>query len=211
MAPIQASKHVIFDVVGTLISYNHFAHALETRLGPQLAAHKISPSLLTMCWVEAAEREYTYLSLSNRYTPFTTLFPALWPRILTYAGVSDPKSFATKEDVEWLVGEWKKLQLREGARECICKLREAGFTVWCFTAGDKARIEGYFREAGVECPVVVSCDEVGVAKPVPRAYEPVLERVRAMEQERMGESVEVRNPWFAAAHMWDVSTARTVG
>ncbi|KAJ4404682.1 hypothetical protein N0V82_010459 [Gnomoniopsis sp. IMI 355080] len=200
---IPASKDVVFDVVGTLVAYDRLFEALEERLGDKLKEAGIKPKLLGMCWIEAAEREYTYLSLSGRYLPFFKMFGALFYRMLLYSGVEKPKEFATDEDVEWLVGEWKKLYLRPGAKECVEKLRNAGFTVWCFTAGDIARVGGYFKLAGVEMPAenLLSCDTQGVAKPVPSAYVPLLEKL----------TKDGKKPWFAAAHMWDVSTARTVG
>lgn len=201
---IPASKDVVFDVVGTLVAYDGLFDALETRLGDKLKAAGIKPCLLGMCWIEAAEREYTYISLSGRYVPFFKMFGALFYRMLLYAGVAEPRAFAADDDVKWLVAEWKKLALRPGARECVDKLRAAGFTVWCFTAGDVARVGGYFRLAGVDMPAenLLSCDTDGVAKPVPSAYKPLLARLTGKDGKR---------PWFAAAHMWDVSTARTVG
>lgn len=200
---IEASKDVVFDVVGTLVAYDRLFEALDERLGDKLQAAGIKSKLLGMCWIEATEREYTYLSLSGRYKPFFELFGALFYRMLLYAGVEQPRAFCTDEDVAWLVAEWKKLTLRPGAKECVAKLRDAGFTVWCFTAGDIARVGGYFKLAGVDMPAenLLSCDTAGVAKPVPSAYEPLLARL----------TKDGKKPWFAAAHMWDVSTARTVG
>ncbi|KAI1341682.1 haloacid dehalogenase-like hydrolase [Xylariaceae sp. FL0016] len=200
---MAASKNVVFDVVGTLVSYDHLFEAIDQRLGAKLKAAGIQSKLLGCCWLETAEREYTYLSLSGRYATFFKVFEALFYRMLMYAGIEKPREFATPADVEYLVGEWKKLGLRPGAAECVAKLREAGFTVWCFTAGDLARVGGYFKLAGVDMPAenLLSCDTYGIAKPVPDAYKPVLEKL----------SVEGKKPWFAAAHMWDVSTARTVG
>ncbi|ROV92240.1 hypothetical protein VPNG_09647 [Cytospora leucostoma] len=200
---IPATKNVVFDVVGTLVSYDRLFEALDERLGDKLNAAGIKPSLLGMCWIETAEREYTYLSLSGRYTPFFKLFGALFYRMLLYAGVENPREFCTDEDVAWLMGEWKKLNLRPGAKECVQKLRDAGFTVWCFTAGDIARVGEYFNLAGVDMPAenLLSCDTAGVAKPVPDAYRPLLGQL----------SKDGKKPWFAAAHMWDVSTAKTVG
>ncbi|ROW02435.1 hypothetical protein VMCG_06018 [Cytospora schulzeri] len=200
---IPATKDVVFDVVGTLVSYDRLFEALDERLGDKLKAAGIKSSLLGMCWIEAAEREYTYLSLSGRYTTFFKMFGALFYRMLLYAGVEKPREFCTDEDVEWLVEEWKKLYLRPGAKQCVQKLRDAGFTVWCFTAGDIARVGGYFKLAGVDMPAenLLSCDTKGVAKPIPDAYKPLLDQL----------SKEGKKPWFAAGHMWDVSTARTVG
>jgi 2-haloacid dehalogenase len=94
------------------------------------------------------------------------------------------------------------LQLRPGCLECFQKLRNAGFTVWCFTTGDIKRVRGYFERAGVDMPLenFVTCDTKGVAKPALAAYRSVLEQF-ASEDEK----------WFAAAHMWDVSAAVKTG
>ncbi|GKT50579.1 2-haloalkanoic acid dehalogenase [Colletotrichum spaethianum] len=196
-------KNVVFDVVGTLVSYEHLFEAIDERLGEKLRARGILPRLLGWCWLEVAEREYTYLSMSGRYVVFYKVFTALFYRCLHYAGIENPRSFASDEDVTYLIDEWKKLQLREGAAECITKLRNAGFTVWCFTAGDIARVGGYFSRGGVDMPAenLLSCDTSGLAKPTPEAYTPILEKL----------SAGGGKPWFAAAHLWDASTAKTVG
>lgn len=199
-----SSRNVVFDVVGSLVSYDHLFEAIETRFGAErLRAANINARLLGQCWIETAEREYTYLSLSGRYATFFRVFGSLFYRMLRYAGVADPRAFASDADVDYLVAEWKKLYLRPGAADCIAKLRAAGFTVWCLTAGDLARVAGYFTLAGVDLPPenLVSCDSTGVAKPDPAAYRPLLEQLKATGA----------TPWFAAAHMWDVSTARTIG
>lgn len=200
---MSAPKNVVFDVVGTLVSYEHLFEAIDARLGERLRARGIQPKLLGCCWLEVAEREYTYLSMSGRYVVFFKVFEALFYRCLHYAGIQEPHAFASQDDVAHLVDEWKKLSLREGAAECVNKLREAGFTVWCFTAGDIARVQGYFSRGGVEMPAdrLLSCDSAGLAKPTPEAYEPILKRL----------SADGSKPWFAAAHLWDASTAKTVG
>ncbi|KAI0473621.1 haloacid dehalogenase-like hydrolase [Xylariaceae sp. FL0804] len=197
------NKNVVFDIVGTLVSYDRLFEAIDGRLGTKLKAAGIQPKLLGCCWLEMAEREYTYLSLSGRYVVFATIFEALFYRALMYAGVADPRAFASADDVAHLVAEWRQLRLRPGAASCVERLRAAGFTVWCFTAADLARVQGYFRAAGVDMPAanVLSCDTAGVAKPQPEAYKPLLEKLGAAGGK----------PWFAAAHMWDVSTARTIG
>ncbi|TDZ34525.1 2-haloalkanoic acid dehalogenase [Colletotrichum spinosum] len=196
-------KNVVFDVVGTLVSYEHLFEAIDARLGERLRARGIQPKLLGCCWLEVAEREYTYLSMSGRYVVFFKVFESLFYRCLHYAGVEDPRAFASGEDVAHLIDEWKKLNLREGAAECVRKLRDAGFTVWCFTAGDLARVGGYFSRGGVDMPVenLLSCDSSGLAKPTPEAYAPILEKLSAAGG----------TPWFAAAHLWDASTTQTVG
>ncbi|KAH7185143.1 haloacid dehalogenase-like hydrolase [Fusarium flagelliforme] len=200
---MSSSKNVVFDVVGTLVSFDHLYEAIEERLGEKLRARGIQPKLLGCCWQEMAEREYTYLSLAGRYNIFFNVFKPLFFRCLHYAGIEKPHEFATGEDVDYLINEWKNLRLREGAAECVAKLRDAGFTVWCFTAGDIARVGGYLAKGGVDMPAenLLSCDTAGVAKPIPEAYAPVFKKL----------SADGSKPWFAAAHLWDSSAAQTVG
>ncbi|KAL2802184.1 FAD dependent oxidoreductase-domain-containing protein [Aspergillus granulosus] len=202
---MATSKNVVFDVVGTLIGYDALFDGIDTRLGDRLRAQGIKPSLLGYTWIEVAEREYTYLSMSGNYKPFATVFRALFHRMLWMAGIQEPRDFASESDLEFIMTKYAGLKLRPGAAECVRKLRDAGFTVWCFTAGDLERVGGYFAREGVHMPKdnLLSCDDRGIGKPDPEAYKPLLERL-------------VRGnggltPWFAAGHMWDVSAARKAG
>lgn len=199
-----AKKNIVFDVVGTLVSYDAMFDALETRLGDRLRAEGIKPRLLGYAWLEAAEREYTYLSISSRYRQFGTVFEALFFRMLWMAGIAEPRAFATHEDLAYIMAEYQKLEMRPGAKECISKLRDAGFTVWAFTAGDLKRVGGYFVRAGVDMPEAnfLSCDTLGFGKPSPESYMPLVKKLREDGDDK---------PWFAAAHMWDVSASRTCG
>lgn len=196
-------KHVVFDVVGTLVSYDRVFDALDHRLGDRLRAEGIKPRLLGHTWMEAAEREYTYLSISGRYVPFADVFQAIFYRMLWMAGIAEPREFASASDLEYIMSEYLHLEMRPGAAECIAKFRDAGFTVWAFTAGDLKRVGGYFSQAGIALPEehLLSCDSSGIGKPDPAAYRPLLEKFRR----------DGSQPWFAAAHMWDVSAARRTG
>ncbi|RYO80316.1 hypothetical protein DL766_005059 [Monosporascus sp. MC13-8B] len=200
MAP---SKNIAFDVVGTLVSYDHLFEAIESVCGSRLKEVGIQPRLLGCCWLEMAEREYTYLSLSGRYVSFFTTLTGLFYRTLWMAGVTEPRRFVVQEDVDLLVDAFKGLEMRPGAAECIAMLRDAGFTVWGFTAGDLERVGGYFARAGIDMPAenLLSCDSTGKSKPEPECYRPVLEKL----------SSSGTQPWFAAAHMWDASAARAQG
>ncbi|KXJ84720.1 haloacid dehalogenase-like hydrolase [Microdochium bolleyi] len=200
---MTGNKTIVFDVVGTLVSFEHLFDAIDARLGDRLKARGIQPKLLCYCWMEMAEREYTYLSLSGRYLVFYKVFEALFYRTLWYAGVEDQRAFASPDDVAYLIGEWKRMELRDGAAECIRKLRDAGFTIYCFTAGDVPRVAGYFQRAGVDMPAdhVLSCDTAGLAKPTLDAYRPILARF----------TTDQGKPWFAAAHLWDASAAKAGG
>ncbi len=201
----MSSKNVVFDVVGTLVGYDHLFAAIDHQLGERLRAEGIKPSLLGYTWIEVAEREYTYLSMSGKYTVFADVFRALFYRMLWMAGISEPREFASEKDLEYIMEQYAGLTMRPGAAECVQKLRDAGFRVWCFTAGDIKRVGGYFARAGIEMPAedLLSCDSAGVGKPDPAAYRPLLDKLVAENGGKV--------PWFAAGHMWDVSAARRAG
>lgn len=202
---MASSKNVVFDVIGTLVSYDQVFDAIDHRLGTRLRAEGVKPELLGHTWFETAEREYTYLSISGKCVPFTDVFRAVFYRVLWMAGIAEPRAFASADDLEYIIHENNALKMRPGAAECIQTLRDAGFTVWGFTAGDLKRVSGYFQQAGIDLPSenLLSCDSTGVGKPDPAAYVPLLDRLKAEN--------EGKKPWFAAAHMWDVSAARRTG
>ncbi|TVY58692.1 hypothetical protein LSUE1_G008735, partial [Lachnellula suecica] len=180
MSSTSPKKHIVFDVVGTLVSYSTFYTALETRLGPKLLAQGIKPSLLAFTWIEAAEREYTYLSISGKYMPFFDVFRALFWRMLFKAGVEKPREFASVEDLDFIMTSYQNLTPRPGAAECFNILRAGGFTMWAYTAGDLKRVGGYFSQANIHSPEenLLSCDTYGIGKPAKESYIPVIEKLR---------------------------------
>lgn len=198
---MSPNKHVVFDIVGTVVTYDAIINALETRLGDRLRAEFIKPSMFGYTWFEIAEREYTYLSINKRYRSFYDVFCSLFYRMLWISGVKEPRSFATDEDLAYVVGEFKNLEVRPGAAECFSLLRDAGFTCWGFTAGDNEQVRGYLINNGIEMPLenFKSCDTLGIGKPAPESYQPLLKQFGSEEA------------WFAAAHMWDVSSAKHTG
>lgn len=204
MSQSTTTKHIIFDVVGSLVSFTHFFSAIAQRLGPSLATHSISAPLLGFAWLESAEREYTFLSLSGQYVPFSTVFEAIFFRVLHFAGVPEPRRVATEQDVKDLLQEYKQCVVRPGAREAVQLLRREGWTVWAFTSGDRERVWGYFEkgEIDIEARNVVTCDELGVGKPERKAYERLKEKIGGEDGAEL---------WYAAAHAWDVSAARRSG
>lgn len=226
---MASSKNVVFDVVGTLVGYEELYAAIEKQLGERLRQHDIKTDMFGYMWVrttdqpspprslrispltaflhfqiEVAEREYTYNSMSGNYVGFEKTFTALFYRMLWKAGIPDPRSFASDDDLQAIVDGYNGLKFRPGAAECIQKLRDAGFAVWCFTMGGLERVGGYFKQAGVELEEgrLLSCDSSGVGKPDPEAYRPLLERLSGEGDGK---------PWFAAAHQWDASAARRTG
>lgn len=195
--------NVVFDVVGTLVGYEKMYEAIDTCLGDKLRAQGIKPSLLGYTWIEVAEREYTYLSMSGLYKSYADVFAAIFWRMLYKAGIEEPRKFATEVDLACIMDGYMRMETRPGAKECVAKLREAGFTVWAFTMGDLKRVGGYFAAGGVDMPAhnLLSCDTSAIGKPDPEAYKPLLEKLKK----------EGGQPWFAAAHMWDVSAAKRTG
>ncbi|KAF5651419.1 2-haloalkanoic acid dehalogenase, partial [Fusarium sp. NRRL 25303] len=83
------NRNVFFDVVGTLVSYEHLYEAIRERLGDKLIPRGIQPTLLGIFWLEMAKHDCC----------------------LHYAGVENPRSFATAD----LANEFKELKLRDGA------------------------------------------------------------------------------------------------
>ncbi|KAI0016897.1 putative 2-haloalkanoic acid dehalogenase [Xylariomycetidae sp. FL0641] len=201
-AAAPAAKHIVFDVVGTCVGYEAFFEGIAAHLGPRLLARGIPPALFGFAWMESAEREFTFLSVSGRYRPYRDVFRALFYRVLWMAGVPEPRAFATDEERDAVAETYKELRLRDGVKEAFRRLRENGFTVWCLTTGDVDRVRGYFLRGGVDMPMenFRSCDTKGVAKPALAAYEPLFNSF-----------AETDEKWFGAAHYWDVSAAKMVG
>lgn len=197
------SKNIVFDVVGTLVGYEKLYEAIDERLGDKLRAQEVKPTLLGYTWIEVAEREYTYLSMSGLYKSYVQVFSAIFWRMLYKSGIDKPREFASDEDLEFILKGFSNMQVRPGAKECVEKLRDAGFTVWAFTMGDLRRVGAYFSTAGIDMPSenLLSCDTSAIGKPDPEAYKPLLKRLKATGAQ----------PWFAAAHMWDVSAAKRTG
>jgi 2-haloacid dehalogenase len=195
-------KHVVFDVVGTCVSFDAFYETIARVIGDKLAANKISAPFFGFSWMTAAELEFTFLSVSERHKPYKEILGALFFRTLHMAGIASPREFATDAERDQCIQGYSELKLRPGTEKCFDILRNGGFTVWCLTTGDIKRVRGYFECAGVDMPLenVISCDTHGLAKPALAAYKPAFDRFAPDDDK-----------WFAAAHMWDVSAATKAG
>ncbi|KAJ4332649.1 hypothetical protein N0V87_008209 [Didymella glomerata] len=198
----QLQKHVVFDIVGTCVSFDAYYERIESVLGAKLRQHTITAQHFGFTWQTAAELEFTFLSIAESYKPYKDVLRGLFYRTLSLCGVADPRALATDEEREQCIEGYGALELRTGCREAFQLLRDSGFTVWCFTTADVQRVRGYFERAGVEMPLqnFVSCDVAGVAKPALSAYRSVWDRLGKDDVK-----------WFAAAHMWDVTAATKVG
>ncbi|KAF1938600.1 HAD-like protein [Clathrospora elynae] len=195
-------KHVVFDVVGTCVSFDAYYERIDSVLGPRLRQNTITPQHFGFTWQTAAELEFTFLSISGSYKAYKDVLRGLFYRTLSLCGIANPRALATDEEREQCIEGYSNLQLRPGCSETFQYLRDCGFTVWCFTTGDVKRVRGYFERAGVDVPLenFISCDVAGVAKPALPAYQAVWRQLGANGLK-----------WFAAAHMWDVAAATKVG
>ena len=208
-------KHVVFDVVGTCVSFDAFYDAIEQTIGEKLRAHGVSSKFFGFTWKETAELEHLMLLMSGRNAPYKDMFKALFYRVLFMAGIEDPRSFATDEERDKCHAGYSQLGLRPGCVEMMQKLKDNGFTIWCLTTGDAQRVGGYFKQAGYDMPEdkLVSCHEflprdsspssaalLAAMKPSMDSYKRMLDRFSPDDEK-----------WFAAAHMWDSSAAVKAG
>ncbi|KAK8846879.1 haloacid dehalogenase, type II [Kwoniella newhampshirensis] len=198
---------VVFDVVGTCFSYDNGAEALQARLGDKLAQYGITSKLLFYSWVCSTERDYSYLSQIKQYKPFYSILSNTFTRVLFQAGVpeSELEGFYAKEDVEYIMSEFKKLKPRPGLAEMMQTLRDGGFEVWCCSDANVDRVKGYFDAANVPMPLdhILSADMVNAGKPEPEVYK--------LAREKAGSDKPGEVSVFAASHAWDCAAAKSAG
>lgn len=194
---------VVFDIIGTCIGYDVMIDAISKRFGERLLEHNCNAELFYNAWGTACERDFSYLSQIGHYQPTKNIMRESFYRTLFHAGIEDPKAFASEEDLDFLFAEWFKLKARPELPALWKMLRDNGFTIWCLTNGDVQRVQGYFRNSGLEMPEenIISCDMIGVGKPAPAVYKYMLNKLPD----------HGADSWFAAAHMWDCCAAKSVG
>ncbi|EME77456.1 uncharacterized protein MYCFIDRAFT_46360 [Pseudocercospora fijiensis CIRAD86] len=201
-------KSISFDILGTCFAFESAIQAIHTRLGPKLAQVNASPKSVFFGWFFAAQRDFTYTSMSGSYTPIAQILKSTFRRA---CAVNDlPLSEIGEGDVEAVMAEMKTLKPRAGLKECFDGLRGAGWDVFGVTNGGKEISLGYFEGAGIflDGGHLVSCDEVGVAKPDGRVYEFAKRVLRSAGHD---EEEEEEERWFVAAHAWDLMGARKAG
>lgn len=137
---MSPQKHVVFDIVGTLVCFDAFYKRIDEVIGSKLRAHGISPQLFGYTWMTHSELEFTFLSMSERHASYKDVMKAMFYRNLWMAGVQEPREFASEEEREKCQEGYSLLGLRDGAKECIELLRKAGFEVWCLTTAGLSRL-----------------------------------------------------------------------
>lgn len=201
-------KSASFDVLGTCFHFAPVIHLIDTILHHSNPTTPIDATTLFHSWFYAAQRDFTYLSLCNRYTPIARVLRGTFRRACSIVGFPEVQTNITDEDLDGIMREIRQLPAYEGLRECFAGLREAGWDVFAVTNGGAETSLKYFELAGVplDGDHLVSCDEIegGVAKPDSRVYE----RMNTVLESRGCEKSE---RWFVAAHAWDLAAARSAG
>ena len=112
-----------------------------------------------------------------------------------------PDQAPTDDDVKAIMTAVTSLQGRPGLKQCFDGLRQAGWDVYGVTNGGKQTSLNYYKLANVELDEehMLSCDDVGVAKPDVKVYENAQSHL-----DSKGLSAAEGDRWFVAAHAWDL-------
>ncbi|KAM0751097.1 HAD-like protein [Meredithblackwellia eburnea MCA 4105] len=194
---------IVFDVLGTLFSFDAVTHSLTQLLGDQHSAHL---EALVDDWFHSSQRDFTYLSMNGAYKPIAQILKAALPRVILTAGFSCPES------LDGVFAQLPKLAPRPSfaaASTLLVNSQTPGFKILAATNGGVDSTKGLLKAAlGDQAGEwsVLSCDELQVAKPDPRVYEACWERVGLGS-----ESGKERRGWFVASHTWDLFAAKKAG
>lgn len=154
------TKSASFDVLGTCFSFDGAIKAITTRLGPKLSTANIDAKTLCFSWFFAAQRDFTYVSMTGSYTPIAQILQHTFKRA---CAVSDlPLEEVSDEDVAAVMEQVKRLEPRPGLKKCYEGLRSAGWDVYAVTNGGKATSLKYYELAGIELDEehLLSCDDL---------------------------------------------------
>ncbi|XP_014554419.1 hypothetical protein COCVIDRAFT_105130 [Bipolaris victoriae FI3] len=195
-----------FDVIGTCFGFSAPIQAIHSRLGPKLKTADVDPKTLFFSWFYAAQRDFTYVSMTESYVPIAQILKSTFRRAC--AVVDLPTDAVTDEDLEEIMKAFRSMGPREGLKKCFDGLREAAWEIYGVTNGGSETSLNYYHSAGIELNAdhLLSCDAIQVAKPDVRVYENANEHISKRLQGR-GE----RERWFVAAHAWDLIAARKAG
>jgi 2-haloacid dehalogenase len=204
-------KSASFDVLGTCFSFDAAITTIQARLGPSLAAASVDAKSLFFSWFYAAQRDFTYASLLDHYTPLARILELSFRRAC--AVVDIPAGAAVRDaDVAAVMAAMRGgLRPRDGLRECWEGLRADGWDVLGVTNGAVEASRKLFEEgAGVVLGEgdLVSCDALRVAKPDARVY---AHAHRCLTERAGGGEEGGGERWFVAAHAWDLAAARKAG
>ncbi|KAI4699132.1 hypothetical protein J4E81_005024 [Alternaria sp. BMP 2799] len=200
------TKSASFDVIGTCFAFSAPITTIQSRLGPKLSTAAVDPKTLFFSWFYAAQRDFTYVSMSGSYVPIAQVLKSTFRRAC--AVVDLPLDAITDEDVDEVMKAFKAMGPRDGLKTCFDGLREAGWDVYGVTNGGSETSLAYYHNAGIELDEqhLLSCDAIKIAKPDVRVYE---NADRHLTERGLAKGDGER--WFVAAHAWDLIAARKAG
>ncbi|KAI4631172.1 hypothetical protein J4E83_002701 [Alternaria metachromatica] len=200
------TKSASFDVIGTCFAFSAPITTIQSRLGPKLTTAAVDPKTLFFSWFYAAQRDFTYVSMSGSYVPIAQVLKSTFRRAC--AVVDLPLDAITDEDVDEVMKAFKAMGPRDGLKKCFDGLREAGWDVYGVTNGGSETSLAYYHNAGIELDEqhLLSCDAIKIAKPDVRVYE---NADRHLTESGLSKGDGER--WFVAAHAWDLIAARKAG
>ena len=203
--PTTMPKSVSFDVLGTCFGFESAIDVIYGQLGSQLTAINSDARTLFFSWFYAAQRDFTYTSMAEQYTPIAQILKHTFRRACLI--VDMPDDVVSDEDVAAVMTAITQLPPRPGLKECFDGLRDAGWDVYAVTNGGKQTSLEYFRLANItlDHEHLLSCDDIQVAKPDEKVYTNTNMHLDARGHGKNDER------WFVAAHAWDLMAARKAG
>lgn len=88
------------------------------------------------------QRDFSFLSQNNQYTPIAQIFASTLPRAIKMACVDLPEDRQprfTEEAIKRVTSQLSKLPPRDDIVETMDKLQKAGFEIWPVSNGAKVR------------------------------------------------------------------------
>ncbi|KAK8858906.1 haloacid dehalogenase, type II [Kwoniella newhampshirensis] len=199
---------VCFDALGTCFTLEKVIQAVDDKFGEKLAKIGFGAKGFVMDWFHSCQRDYTYLSLiSPPPPPIANLLKTSFPIHLSSTLNVSPPSLPPLGPITELLSS---LVPSPTLKDAFSHLHPHAKLV-IVTNGTKSTTEGYASQAGIGSMVerVISCDDVGLAKPHKEVYEAANEVCAQLELEQGGDTRAER--WFVAAHLWDLAAAKKAG
>ncbi|WVF69096.1 haloacid dehalogenase, type II [Kwoniella sp. CBS 6097] len=197
---------VCFDALGTCFTLADIISAVEEQYGQDLVRAGWGVKGFVNDWFHSCQRDYTYLSLISPPPPaIASILKTNLPISLSAALNIPPPSPSSLEPITSLLSA---LPPAPTLAETFALLSDSGKAkAVIVTNGAKETTEGYAEKAGVKQYVerVLSCDQVGLAKPHKEVYDAANKECEELEGGRGGER------WFVAAHIWDLAAAKKAG
>ncbi|WWC71105.1 haloacid dehalogenase, type II [Kwoniella pini CBS 10737] len=198
---------VCFDALGTCFTLQNIISAVDEKYGEDLAKNGWGSKGFVMDWFHSAQRDYTYLSLiSSPSPPIASILKTSLPLSLSSAISIPPPS---ESEIEGITSKLSELPAAPTLKEAMTHLVNKGAKIAIITNGAKSTTESYAAKANISDVVkkVISCDDVGLAKP----HKEVYESANQVCEEFEGKEVDKRERWFVAAHLWDLVAAKKAG